>query len=249
LDLALRGYNKEKGKLGAEKMVRADLDEEFMQIALDNAKAFFAGGHDTTASLITYMFYYLSITPSILARVRAEHDEIFSTNLDTTIKTLAANPALINQLPLTLAVLKEVLRIHPVGFTVRQAVPGATVTYNGRTYPMENHMIAVLASSMHRNPDNWNNPNEFDPDRFLNAENNSSPAWQPFEKGPRNCIGQQLALLEAKVIAVLMVRWFDFEAKFKDHGLKVEEWGGRAYQELKLSAKPKDGIPMVAKLR
>ncbi|KAF8848019.1 cytochrome P450 [Acephala macrosclerotiorum] len=254
LDLALRGYNKEKGKLGGEKMVRADLDGEFMQIALDNAKTFFAGGHDTTASLITYMFYYLSINPSILARVRAEHDEVFGTSLETTIKTLTTNPALANNPPFTLAVLKECLRLHPVGFTVRQAAPGATVTYNGRSYPMEGHMIAVLTSSMHRNPSLWPpSPSfpldEFHPDRFLDSETNSSAAWQPFEKGPRNCIGQQLALLEVKVIAVLMVRWFDFEAKLKDHGLKVEGWGGRAYQELKLSAKPKDGIPMVAKLR
>ncbi|CZR60715.1 related to sterigmatocystin biosynthesis P450 monooxygenase STCS [Phialocephala subalpina] len=254
LDLALRGYNKEKGKLGGEKMVRADLDGEFMQLALDNAKTFFAGGHDTTASLITYMFYYLSINPSILSRVRAEHDQVFGADLESTIKTLTANPALVNHLPFTLAVLKETLRLHPVGFTVREAVPGATITYKDRTYPMEGHMIAVLASSMHRDPALWPSLDsmpldEYHPDRFLDSETHSSAAWQPFEKGPRNCIGQQLALLEVKVIAVLMVRWFDFEAQFRDHGLKIEGWGGRAYQELKLSAKPKDGIPMVAKLR
>jgi len=46
----------------------------------------------------------------------------------------------------------------------------------------------------------------------------------------------------------LTVRYFDFEAVFADHGLSVPGWGGRAYQELNMSAKPKDGIPMRAYL-
>lgn len=74
-------------------------------------------------------------------------------------------------------------------------------------------------------------------------------AWMPFEKGPRNCIGQQMATLEVRVVAVLTLRFFDFEAVFKGHGLSVPGWGGRAYQELNMSAKPKDGIPMRAYLR
>jgi len=70
----------------------------------------------------------------------------------------------------------------------------------------------------------------------------------PFEKGKRDCVGQQMATLEVRVMAVLTVRYFDFEAVFADHGLSVPGWGGRAYQELNMSAKPKDGIPMRAYL-
>jgi cytochrome P450 len=163
---------------------------------------------------------------------------------------MTAEPALLNKLPLTLAVFKEVLRLHPVGFTVREGVPGATVTFEGRTYPMDrNNMVSILASSLHRDPNLWSNPNEFEPDRFLQPGVDPKGAWQPFEKGPRNCIGQQLALLEAKVIGTLTLRYFDFEAVFKPHGLSIPGWGGRAYQELQMTAKPKDGIPMRTKLR
>lgn len=74
-------------------------------------------------------------------------------------------------------------------------------------------------------------------------------AWMPFERGPRNCIGQQLAMVEAKVIAVLTLRWFDFEPRLKNDGLSIPGWGERMYQINKLTAKPKDGLPMVVKLR
>ncbi|CZT41156.1 uncharacterized protein RSE6_00867 [Rhynchosporium secalis] len=266
LDLAWKGYLKDTGKDGGSKAVRADLDPEFMQIALDklmlhpnerpgirltecSAKTFFVGGHDTTASLMTYLLYYLSINPKYLARVRAEHDSVFGSDLTTTISTLTAEPHLLNKLPLTSAVIKEVLRLHPAGFTVRKAAPGTTVTFEGRSYPMDNHMICVLASAKHRDPAIWTNPTEFDPDRFLSPDTHSLDAWQPFEKGPRNCIGQQMATLEVRVMAVIIVRYLDFEAKFKDHGLSVPGWGGQAYQELNMSAKPKDGIPMKAYLK
>jgi len=233
----------------------------------NSAKTFFAGGHDTTAALITvsfsspslryiwtslmlekYHFYLLSTHPDILARVREEQNTIFGTDFDKTVSRLTADPSLLNQIPLTHAVLKECLRLHPVGFTIREAVPGATVTFEGREYPMDNHMIAILGLAMHRDPAIWTNPSDFDPDRWLSPDKHSNGAWQAFEKGPRNCIGQQLAMLEVKAISVLVTRWFDFEPVFKDHGLSIPGYGGRAYQELKLIAKPKDGIPMRAKM-
>lgn len=146
--------------------------------------------------------------------------------------------------------------------TIKKAVPGATVTYEGRNYPMDNHMVAILSSDMGRSPTFWTEPESFNPDRFLKLEEGESvdglkgegnkpknvAAWQPFEKGPRNCIGQQLSLLEAKVISVLTVRWFDFEAFFKEDGPEIKGWGGKAYQEFKTAAKPKDGIRMKVSL-
>ncbi|RFU35497.1 hypothetical protein B7463_g859, partial [Scytalidium lignicola] len=256
LDLALKGYQKDHGKLSATGYT-ADKDEQFMKIALDNAKTFFAGGHDTTSSLITYTYYYLSIHPEILERVRTEHDEVFGTTVEATIQRLQADPHMLNKLPLTQAAFREILRLHSAGFTIRKGAPGATVTFQGRTYPMENHMIAVLASSMGRDPELWNSPDpsitlqDFYPDRWLSPETCNMAAWQAFEKGPRNCIGQQLALVEAKVIMALTLRWFKFQAVFKEGGKGVtgiEGWGGQAYQELKLTAKPKDGIPMKVSL-
>jgi len=106
----------------------------------------------------------------------------------------------------------------------------------------------MIQSAFHRNAATFPNPTLFNPDRFLDPAVNASTAWQPFERGPRNCIGQQLSLLETKVIMVLTARWFAFEAVFKDGTKSVEGWGGRAYQQLTLSAKPKDGLPVRVRL-
>ena len=97
-------------------------------------------------------------------------------------------------------------------------------------------------------------------------------SWRPFEKGPRNCIGQELAVLETKVILALTVREFDFAVRFpevvlpdgtrsdgSDGGVRCEtvdektpRWtveGHRCAQVLKGSAKPMGGMPGVVLLR
>ncbi len=102
---------------------------------------------------------------------------------------------------------------------------------------------------MHRSTDFWSNPTEFDPDRFIDPETNASPAWQPFEKGPRGCIGQQLSLLEGRTVAVLVLRYFDFEAVFAKDAPSIPGWGGQVYQELRTTASPKSGMPMKASFR
>lgn len=182
--------------------------------------------------------------------MRAEHDAVFGPSLESTLQAISQDPSQLNSLPLTTACLKETLRLFLPGFTIREAVPGATISYHGVDYPMDGHVIAVLGTYMGRDPTIWGaDAADFNPDRWLLPErDHSHAAWQPFEKGPRNCIGQQMALLEAKVISVLISRWFDFAPVFADHGLAIEGYGGRAYQELKLTAKPKDGIPMKARL-
>ncbi|RDW89675.1 hypothetical protein BP6252_01707 [Coleophoma cylindrospora] len=247
LDLALKGYQKDNGRL--EKGSDITKDPKFMQVALDNFKTFLTAGHDTTSSVITYVFYLLSTHPDILEQVREEHNAVFGSDLETTIERLKSQPALTNKLPLTYATIKEALRLYPIGFTIREAPFGSIVTYEGRKYPIDNHLICNLASSMHRSPEHWTNPNEFIPARFLDASSINNAAYLPFEKGPRNCIGQQLALVETKVIMVMTLRFFDFTPMLNQDGPEIDGWGGKAYQVLALSAKPKDGIPMTVKLR
>jgi hypothetical protein len=60
----------------------------------------------------------------VLARVRKEHDKVFGQGFETTMKILKDEPHLLNQLPLTLAVFKEVLRLFPIGFIVKKGAPG-----------------------------------------------------------------------------------------------------------------------------
>lgn len=199
------------------------------------------------------MYYLVSTHPEILSRVRAEHDEFLGVDLDTTIATLTNTPEVLNKLTLTNAVLKETLRLFPIGVVIREAAPGATIDYKGRTYPLANNMITTSIHHMHRSPNSWSDPNAFDPDRWIDPEKRDdgkeNGSWQPFDKGPRNCIGQQLALIEMKVIAALTLRWFDFETRYEAGAPELPGWGGAAYQIWKLTARPVEGLPMVVKLR
>ena len=110
--------------------------------------------------------------------------------------------------------------------------------------------VCILTAAIQRDAQYWSNPTEFCPDRFLvPLDRAQNDAYMPFSKGPLNCIGRQLALTEAQVVMVLTLRFFDFEPMYASDAPVIPGWGGKAYQELKLGAKPKDGIPMRVRLR
>ena len=94
-----------------------------------------------------------------------------------------------------------------------------------------------------------------------NASKLPENGWRAFERGPRNCIGQDLAQLEARIILALIVRGFDFEAAFdslhelandgsvyaNDEGFRAGKQdldGEEAYPILLGTAKPREGMPM-----
>lgn len=134
----------------------------------------------------------------------------------------------------------------------------------GESYPTDGKLVWVVHFALHRNPAVWGeNANKFDPSRFLAQNESKLPenGWRPFEKGQRNCIGQELALLEARIILALTVRSFDFQPAFgcldelKNDGsyyANDESWrkgkqdldGEEAYPILCGSAKPREGMPM-----
>jgi cytochrome P450 len=122
------------------------------------------------------MYHLLSIHPTILSRVRGEHDEFFGTTLESTITALNTNPQVLKKLTLTSAVLKEVLRLFPIGASLRQAKPGTTLSYKGRDFPVANHLICVLSPQMQRNPEFWTKPQAFEPDLWLD-DGLSIPGW------------------------------------------------------------------------
>ena len=85
---------------------------------------------------------------------------------------------------------------------------------------------------MHRNPEFWPQPDTFLPERWLVAAGDTlAPAkgsWRPFEYGPRNCSGQELAIIEMKIVLVMALQAFDFEAAGSadtDCGSEDGEWG------------------------
>ncbi len=133
IDLALDAYHKEEGA----KHTTTGIDATFKSFAMDQIKTFMFAGHDTTSSTISYIAYALSDHPEALRKVRQEYDEVFGTNVEQTPHLIKENPYLLNKLPYTVAIIKEILRLYPPASTVRKGLPGFSLHHDGKQYPTE----------------------------------------------------------------------------------------------------------------
>lgn len=236
----------------------------FKQLVKPHLRMFLYAGHDTTSSTLLYCYFVLSHHPEVLAKVRAEHDTVFGSDysIEHSSQMIAGEPALLNQIPYTLAFIKEVLRLFPPAGSMREGGPNFTLTdEQGRQYPTEGCNVWALSLVMHHRSDAFVKPEEFIPERWLvGSEDPLYPkkgAWRAFEWGPRACIGQTLAQLELKVALVLTARMFVIMPAYDEwdkvhpvKGIRSVE-GNRAYQaELGGGgAHPADGFPVRVALR
>ncbi|KAJ6258575.1 hypothetical protein Dda_6621 [Drechslerella dactyloides] len=245
IDLALETYFQEKGG-------KIDhMDEEFRTMAITQMLVFVFAGHDTTSSTICYIFHKLSKYPEKMARARKELDDIFGPNLDNAARMIEKEPSLINKMEYCTAIIREILRMYPPASSVRGGQKGFYMKdqKTGQLYPTEDMVVWVASLPVHVNDNYWKDPREFRPERWLEGET-TKEAWRPFERGPRSCIGQELAMLETKVIMALTLRRFDIEAQKQRPPAngKNEVCGEHVYQVLAGSAKPKGGMPSIVKM-
>ena len=199
IDLALQAYLPQDIKTRPE-----HLDPEFSAFAISQIRLFVFLGHDSTSSTICYILHLLSTNPSTLVQIRAEHDKLLGTDLDTLADMLKAQPHLANDLPYTTAVIKESLRLFPPGGASRQGKAGADLIDDlGHRCPTKNTVIFTVHIEMHRSPTYWKRPDDFLPERWLISnserenENKLVPlkgAYRAFEIGPRYCMAQGFVL-------------------------------------------------------
>jgi cytochrome P450 len=218
--------------------------------------------------MMVYVYHMLSKHPEWLRRLREEHDEVFGPDPNNAAMVLKESPALLNNCKLTLAFIKETLRVYGPAGSMRSGLPGITVTdLQGNEQPMDYAGANVLHQALHLNPRVWPRAKEFLPERFLvGPEHELYPdpaAYRPFEQGPRNCIGQTLVWNELRVAVILTCRdlklrdaYDDFDAK-KEKEMGVFErlkralvgapirtlHGERAYQTDSGGLHPVDGYP------
>lgn len=196
IDLALNSYLAETS---SEK--DATMDSIFKELAIAQIKLFIFAGHDTTSIGAVCTYHVLAKKPSALARVRAEHDSVFGPDTSEAPYVLASNPQLLKQLTFTLACIKEAMRLYPLVAALRQGQPQYFLnSASGTQLPTENCMVWGNHYGVHHNPRFWPRPEEFLPERWLALEGDPlhpyKNAWRNFERGPRSCIGQDVALVE-----------------------------------------------------
>jgi cytochrome P450 len=155
-------------------------------------------GHETTANLLSWTFYLLSKHPEVERRVREEAARVLGDR----------DPSLddVRSLEYTRMVLEEVLRLYPPAWVFeRQSTEADTL---GR-YPIEaGSIVGICPYVLQRHPDHWENPLGFDPERFRpeRADKRARYAYLPFGGGPRTCVGNQFAMMEAQLLLAMIVR-------------------------------------------
>ena len=256
IGLSVADYRKGKDPGRPDKMV----DKAFREFTKTQIRTFLFAGHDTTSSSMCYVYYLLSRNPSTLEKLRAEHNTVFGEDPARAEFILSAQPQLINQVPYTAGVIKEALRLFPPSSSMREgSADFSIVGTDGMKYPTEGTLIWVMHQALHRNPTYWIRPDEFLPQRWLvGPEHELHPvkdAWRPFEFGPRNCLGQELAMLELKAVLILTCREFDILAAYDEWDLRYPKKGpktvngDRLYQIERVGAHPADGFPCKVQLR
>ncbi len=169
----------------------------------DEAMTLFIAGHDTVANALAWTWCLLAQHPDVYAHVRAEVDAA----LHGRVPTVADLP----QLPYTLQVFKEALRLYPPAYVLsRQAVRDVEVS--GYRVPAWS-VVMVSPYTMHRRPDYFPDPEQFDPDRFTPNAEAGLPrhAYLPFGSGPRICIGNHFALMEGHLVLATLAQRITFE--------------------------------------
>lgn len=204
--------------------------------ASDQLKTFLFAGHDTTAILTSWMYYYLSLTPRALSAVRAELDAVLGPDPSpSAVRAALLAPGgadLVARMTYCSAVIKETLRLQPPAGSARLAPVGTGLTApvgpGGKTACVDGLVIYMCHNSVQRDRRVFGeNADDFVPERWLGDTDTSertnevdggkgksgipAGAWRPFERGPRNCVGQELANIEARVIMAMTVRRYDFD--------------------------------------
>ncbi|XP_053075685.1 cytochrome P450 4F2 isoform X1 [Acinonyx jubatus] len=168
------------------------------------ADTFMFGGHDTTASGLSWVLYNLAKHPEYQERCRQEVQELLK---DREPKEIEWDD--LAQLPFLTMCIKESLRLHPPVTVVSRCCTQDIVLPDGRVIP-KGVICLVSIFGTHHNPSVWPDPEVYNPFRFdpENIKERSSLAFIPFSAGPRNCIGQTFALTEIKVVLALTLLRF-----------------------------------------
>ncbi|CAO2180020.1 unnamed protein product [Urochloa humidicola] len=200
------------------------------QEIVDECKTFFFAGQDTTSHLLTWTMFLLSRYPEWQQKLREEvlrecGDEV-------------PNPDTVTKLKLVNMVLLESLRLYsPVVFIRRAA--GSDLQLGSIRVP-KGTLLSIPIALLHRDKDVWgHDADEFNPARFEHGVSKATPnhpnALLSFSQGPRACIGQNFAMLEARIGIAMILQRFSFELSPKYVHAPKEA----------ITLMPRFGLPMI----
>jgi cytochrome P450 len=169
----------------------------------NHVMTFLYAGHDTVTGTMSWTLLVLSAYPEIERRVRHEIDSVLNGRLATYDD--------LKNIPYTRAVLSEVARLYP---TIPLSTPRAAANDDEITdYAIhKDEFLMVCLYHVHRHPDYWENPEGFDPERFIKNPwyNHNRFAYLPGTGGERHCIGIHFAMMEAHLTLITLLQRYRF---------------------------------------
>jgi cytochrome P450 len=192
---------------------------------------FLLAGQETTSLALTWTWYLLSQHPA--ARQRLEQE------IDSALGGRPPEYADLANLPYTRMVVDEAMRLYPPawGFS-RQALNDDTL---GGFHLPRGWLAFVVPYVLHRLPAYWKDPEAFEPERFSPERSADRPkfVYVPFGAGPRQCIGNQFALIEAHLSVATFTQRYRLQLV---PGHRVEPWP-------LITLRPRHGMPMIIETR
>ncbi|CAN8267560.1 unnamed protein product [Cochlearia groenlandica] len=180
------------------------------------------GGTNTSVHVIEFAMAELLNNRDIMKRAQQELDKVVG-------KDKVVEESHITKLPYILAIMKETLRLHTISPFLIPHRPSQTTVVGGFTIPKDSKVF-INAWAIHRNPNVWENPTKFDPDRFLDNPydfNGNDFNYIPFGSGRRICVG--IAMGERVVLYNIATLLHSFDWKLpQGDKVDVEEKFGNA---------------------
>ncbi|CAM0906937.1 unnamed protein product [Alopecurus aequalis] len=202
-----------------------------MDEIIDECKTFFFAGHDTSSHLLTWTMFLLSTHPEWQERLREEVLRECGNEVPT--------GDMLNKLKLVNMFLLETLRLYaPVSIMQRKA--GADLEVGGIKVS-KGTVLAIPIATIHRDKEVWgDDADEFKPMRFEKGVTMAAKhpnALLSFSSGPRSCIGQNFAMIEAKAVIAVILQSFSFSLSPKYVHAPMDV----------ITLRPKFGLPMILK--
>ncbi len=192
----------------------------------DESITLFLAGHETTAIALSWTWYLLSQHPQAEAALFREIDEV----LNGTPPSMAD----VMKLPYTDAVVRESMRLYPPAYLIgRESVEDCEI---GGYHIPAGATVYVSPWVMHRDPRHFPEPESFTPERWLDGLDKRLPrfAYMPYGGGPRTCIGDRFAQMEAILLLATMAQRF-----------RVTYLGANAPVPFpSVTMRPGDGVPV-----
>ena len=214
LSMLLLARDEETGKGMNDPQVR----DEVMTLLL--------GGHETTSAALTWTWYLLSEHPEVESRLHDEVDRVLGGQVPTVDH--------LGDLPYTRNVIQEAMRLYPPAFFImRHAIADDEI---GGYRVAANSLIFLMAHMVHRHPAFWEEPERFDPDRFTPERSAHRPryAYIPFGGGPRLCIGNSLAMMEAQLVLATVAQRYSLHL-VPGHPVELK---------VSVATRPRHGLPL-----